>query len=56
MLWRLRAAFDGDKEAQAEMLARADFLLLTDDELKLWEPLEYERLQKFNHISLYRIR
>lgn len=56
LLWRLRAAFDGDKEAQAEMLARADFLLLTDDELKLWEPLEYERLQKFNHISLYRIR
>lgn len=56
VLKNIRAAFGGDKEAQAQVAAMADYLLVTDEERVLWEPVSFKKVFDNNAVVIYRLR
>lgn len=52
----VKAAFGGSVAAQEAVLAQADYLLLTENQRKVWEPLPLKKVFDINSVVIYQLR
>src|SRR5581483_1787281 len=56
LLDEVNAAFGGNKAAQEQVLAQADYLFLTKDQRTLWEPLPLKKLYDTKDVVIYQVK
>lgn len=49
-------AFNGDKEAQEDLVSHANYLLLSADDRSMWEPLPYEKVFDTGEMVIYKLK